>query len=149
MKTYPGRSTRNFEKRKKVASSIGALKQGTPFISMHTAIEIYKGLIKPSFDYCSVVWDGLSRQLSEKLQKLLNRAAEVVTKSSHDTNSGYLLNSPSWDNLSVKRAKKKANSMYKCVYKLASAYLCNMFTPRTLSHDLSDRRKKNITETKN
>ena len=78
---------------KKVASSISALKRVRPFISMHTAIKIYKGLIEPHFDYCSVVWDGFSRQLSEKLQKLQNGAARVVTKSSYDTNSGYLLNS--------------------------------------------------------
>ena len=77
-----------------VASSSGALKRIRPFISMHTAIKIYKGLIEPHFDYCSVVWDGLS-QLSEKLQKVQNRAARVITKSSYNTNSSYLLNSPS------------------------------------------------------
>ena len=76
---------------KKDASSIGALKRVRPFISMHTAIKIYKGLIKPHFDYCSVVWDGLSQQLSEKLQKLQNRAARAITKSSYNTNSSYLL----------------------------------------------------------
>ena len=72
-------------------SSIGALKRVRPFISMHTAIKIYKGLIEPHFDYCSVVWDGLSQQLSEKVQKLQNRAARVITKSSYNTNSNYLL----------------------------------------------------------
>ena len=77
---------------------------------MHTAIKIYKGLIEPHFaDYYSVVWDGLSQQLSEKLQKLQNRAARVITKSSYNTNSSYLLNSFSWDNLSVRRTKQKAN----------------------------------------
>ena len=54
---------------KKVASSIGAPKRVRPFISMHTAIKIYKGLIEPHFKYLSAVWDGLSQQLSEKLQK--------------------------------------------------------------------------------
>ena len=108
---------------------------------MHTAIKIYKGLIEPHFDYCTVVWDGLSQQQSEKLQKLQNRAARVlITKSSYKTNSSYLLNSLSWDNLSVRRMKQKANLMYKRVNKLASNYLCNMFTPRTLymSFDLRD-----------
>ena len=55
---------------KKVSSGIGALRRVRPFVSMHTAIKIYKGLIEPHFDYCSAVWDGLSEQLSEKLQKL-------------------------------------------------------------------------------
>ena len=127
---------------KKVASSIGVLKQVRPFISMHTAIEIYKGLIEPQFDCCSVVWDGLSQQLSEKLKKLQNRAARVITKSSYNTNSSYLLNSLSWDNLFVRRTKQKANLMYKCVNKLAPNYLCNMFTPRTLSFNLRDASQK-------
>ena len=35
---------------------------------MHTAIEIYKGLIEPHFDYCSAVWDGLTQQLSRKFK---------------------------------------------------------------------------------
>ena len=109
---------------------------------MHTAIKIYKGLIEPHFDYCSVVWDGLSQQLCEKLQKLQNRAARVITKSSYNTNSSYLLNSLSWDNLSVRRTKQKANLMYKCVNKLAPNYLCNMFTMRTLPFDLRDASQK-------
>ena len=177
--------------RQKICSSttknwlvFGSLKWVRPFISMHTATKIYKGLIEPHFDYCSVVWDGLSRQLNERLQKLQNRrffiaplvtlareknkreargggggisppppysvkssvfcwrsglwrfsprvqpsnkitrkwravnslkncATRVVTKSSYNTSSSYLLNSLSWDNLSVRRAKPKANLMHK------------------------------------
>ena len=54
----------------KVFSGIGALKRVRPFVSMHTAIKIYKGLIEPHVDHCSAVWEGLTQQLSEKLQKL-------------------------------------------------------------------------------
>ena len=59
---------------KKLSSGIGALKRVRPFVSRHTAIKICKGLIEPHFDYCSAVWDGLTQQLSEKLQTLQNRA---------------------------------------------------------------------------
>ena len=91
----------------KVSSGIGALKKRVrPFVSRHTAIKIYKGLIEPHFDYCRAVWDGLTQQLSEKLQ---NRAIRVITKSSYDTSSRFLLNSLGWDNLSVRRAKQKDN----------------------------------------
>ena len=48
---------------KKVSSGIGALKRVRPFVSMHTAIKIYKGLIEPHFNHCSTVWDGLTQQL--------------------------------------------------------------------------------------
>ena len=90
---------------------------------MHTAIEINKGLIEPHFNYASAVWDGLTQQLSEKLKKPQNRAIRVITKSSYDTCSRYLLNSLGWDNLSARRAKQKANLMYKCINDLAPAYL--------------------------
>ena len=53
---------------KQVSSGIGALKWVRQFVSMQ-AIKIYNGLIKPHVDYCSTVWDGLTQQLSEKLQK--------------------------------------------------------------------------------
>ena len=67
-----------------VSSSIGALKRVRPFVSMHTAVKIYKGLIEPHFDYCSAVWDGLPQQLSEKNYKIalpelsLNQAMTLV-----------------------------------------------------------------------
>ena len=69
------------------------------FVSMHTAIKIYKGLIEPHFDYCRAVWDGFTQQLSETLQKLQNRAMRVITNSSYDTSSRFLLNLLGWDNL--------------------------------------------------
>jgi len=142
MKTYPGRSTYTGTINIHIhIYSIGAHKRVRSFIFMHTAIKIYKGLIEPHFDYCSVVWDGLSRQLNEKVQKLQNRAARVITKSSYDTNSSYLLNSLSWNNLSVTRTNQKANLMYKCVNKLAPVYFCNMFSPRTFSFELRDARQ--------
>ena len=121
---------------KKVSSGIGALKRVRPFVSMHIAIKIYKGLIEPHFDYCSAVWDGLTQQLSEK------RAIRVITKSIYDTSTRYLLNSLGWDNLSVSRAKQKANLIYKCIHYLVSAYLCNLFAPRTPNYYFRNAKKK-------
>ena len=128
-----------YEISKKVSSGIGALKRVRPFVSMHTAIKIYQGLIEPHFDYCSAVWDGLTRQPSEKLQ---NRAIRVITKSSYDTSSRFLLISLGWDNLLVRRAQQKANLMYKCINNLASGYLCNLFAPRIPNYYFRNAKKK-------
>ena len=40
---------------KKASSNIGALKRVEPFVSMHTEVMIYKGLIEPRFDCCKAV----------------------------------------------------------------------------------------------
>ena len=77
---------------KKISSVIGALKRIRPFISESTALQIYQALILPHFDYCSPVWDELSVTLSAKLQKLQNRAARVITRSSYDTSASIPLN---------------------------------------------------------
>ena len=43
---------------------IGALKRLRPFISTDTAIKIYSSLIRPHFEHCSAIWDGISGHLS-------------------------------------------------------------------------------------
>ena len=76
---------------KKASSAIGALKRVRPFIPTDVAVQIYHVLILPHFDYCSPVWDCMSGYLSEKLQKLQNRAARVITQSPFETSSNLLL----------------------------------------------------------
>ena len=78
---------------KKASSAINALKRVRPFISTDVAVQIYNALILPHFDYCSPVWDCMSGYLSDKLQKLQNRAARAIAKSPFDTSSNLLLDS--------------------------------------------------------
>ena len=54
------------------------------------------------------------------------------------------------EGLSVRRAKQKANLMYKCINNLAPAYLCNLFAPRTPNYYFRNAKKKiNAPKTKN
>ena len=115
---------------KKVSSAIGALKRVRPFIPTDVAAQIYNALILPHFDYCSPVWDGLSGCLSDKLQKLQNRAARVITQSPFDTSSNLLLTMLKWEKLSLRRKKQKALIMYKTLNELAPDYLQCLFTQR-------------------
>ena len=123
---------------KKISSAIGALKRIRPFISESTALQIYQALILPHFDYCCPVWDELSVTLSEKLQKLQNRAARVITRSSYDTSASILLNRLNWDNLSTRRKKLKAMLMFKIIKGLSPAYLQDLFSIRSTPYNLRD-----------
>ena len=76
---------------KKASSAIGTLKRARPFILTDVAVQIYNALILPHLEYCSPVWDCMSDYLSDKLQKLQNRAAKVITKPPFDTSSNLLL----------------------------------------------------------
>ena len=127
---------------KKIASGIGALKRLMPFISKNTAIIIYKALIEPHFDYCSSVWYGISDTLSKKLQKLQNRAARVITKSTYDTSAKPLLNSLNWDDLATRRKKQLLISVFKSIHGLFPSYLQDMFVFRDSSYNLRNLENK-------
>ena len=105
-----------------VKKAIGALKRVKPFISVKTALQIYHALIRPYFDYCTSVWGECSVTLCDKLQKLQNRAARVITRSSYDVNAKDLLISLRQDNLANRRKKLKAALMFKILNDLAPDY---------------------------
>ena len=108
---------------KKIASAIGALKHVRSFITTKTAVQIYQALIQPHFDYCCSVWDNLGETLSNKMQKLQNRAVRVITRSPYDASANPLLDSLHLDNLSLRRKKIKAKIMFKILKGDAPDYL--------------------------
>ena len=98
------------ETTKKISSVTGAFKRVRwSFISKSTAIQIYQALIRPHFDYGISVWDGVIITLSDKLRKLQNRAARVVTRSNYGTSASVLLDRLRRDNLATRRKKAESN----------------------------------------
>ena len=116
---------------KKVASGIGAIKRIRPYVHFATMKLIYNCLIQPYFDYCSIIWDSCGSTLADKLQKLQNRAARVLTSSSYDTNADYLFDKLGWKKLASQRKMAKAIMVYKSLNGLAPDYLSEMFVDRS------------------
>ena len=83
---------------------------------------IYKALVDPYFTYRYPVWDSLGAGLSQKLQKLQNSAARIITRSEYNVRSATLLNQLNWQKLSEKRIGSKATLMYKVLNGLAPNY---------------------------
>ena len=50
-----------------------------PFVATSNLISVYQLTVEPCFDHCSIAWDGISDRLTDRLQKLHNRAARVIT----------------------------------------------------------------------
>ncbi len=79
---------------KKIASGIVR-----SFVPVATLQLIFNYLVQPYFNYCSTVWENCNKTLAEKLQKLQNRAARVLTFSSYDTNADVLIEKLGWKKL--------------------------------------------------
>ena len=87
---------------KKIASGISAIKRIRYSVPYKTLLSIYNSLVQPHLDYCSSVWGSCSKSLSQKLQKLQNRAARVITFSNYDRNTDELLRMVNWVKLDRK-----------------------------------------------
>ena len=46
---------------------------------------MYNALVMPYFNYCGAVWGNINRGLADKLKKLQNRAARILTSFKHDS----------------------------------------------------------------
>ena len=93
----------------KISYGIGSIKRISHSVPPATLHTIYHGLVQSHFDYCSVVWDNCAKILSDKLQRLQNRAVRVLTNTCYDADANQLLG---WDNLETRRQKLKAEMVY-------------------------------------
>ena len=118
---------------KKIASGTGATNRIRPIVSLEILHYIYNALVQPHFDYWSIVWGNCGITLSERLQKLQNRAARILTSSSFDADARYLLQRLGWKDLITQRQIQVALMVFKALNDLAPDYLSSMFTERSTS----------------
>ena len=134
-------NTVGFTESKKISSGIGSVKRISHCVPPVTLHNIYHALVQSHFDYCSVVWGNFAKTLSDKLQRLQNRAVRVLTHSSYDADANQLFKELGWDNLETRRQKLKAEMVYKSLNGLAPNYLSSKFIQRSdviTSYNLRD-----------
>lgn len=76
------------------------------------------------------VWNGIGDNLADKLQKLQNGTARVITGADYLTPTKEILHSLSWSNLKEGRNKQKALMMFKIVNGMTPRYLKDIFSVR-------------------
>ena len=81
------------------------------------------------------MWDGLSNELADKLQKLQNRAFRVITTDYYSSVTA-LRGKVGWDNLCTRRKKQKLNLMFKTLNDQSPEYLKGLFKPFSTGYSL-------------
>ena len=118
----------------KVAKILAALRRLRPICHQSTLLTIYKSLVLPHLDYCSALWGCIGNGLSQKLEKLQNRAARIITGSSWDARSAPILHALKWNSLADRRAKQLKSFMFKTVNNLVPEYVCDKFASVNTIH---------------
>ena len=115
---------------KKITYGIGAIKRIRDFVPTPTLHCIYNALIQSQFDYCNIVWGNCGKTLFDRLQKLQNRAARVLTFSRYDADANRLFRQLNWKDLSTQFQIQKALMVYKSLNDLVPGYLSSKFVKR-------------------
>ena len=100
---------------------------------------IYYSLVQPYFDYCDIVLDDCSKTRAEKLQKLQNRAARIVTRADYSIRSSDVLNSLEWSNLEGRGKRHLLVTMFKVFNNNCPTYLRERFHRTSEVHNLNMR----------
>ena len=95
--------------------------------NQETLMTIYYSLVQPYFDYCDVVWSDCSKIRAEKLQKLQNRAARIITRADYSIRSSAVLNSLEWSNLEEREKRHLLITMFKVFNSNCPTYLQEYF----------------------
>ena len=119
---------------KKIASAIGVIKRVKPFVPQSTLLNIYNSLVQSNFDYCSLIWGTCGKTLSNKLQKLQNRAARVITSPNFDVDVDSLFHKLSWKDSKSQRQNQNALMVFKSLNWLVPEYLASKFMKRNESN---------------
>ena len=65
----------------------------------------------PYFNYCSTVWGNIGIGLADKIQKLQNWTARILTFSNYKVRSNVLFDVLGWERLETSRLKQLAICM--------------------------------------
>jgi hypothetical protein len=88
--------------------------------------------------YPEEIWTGFAtlcrKGLRDKLQKLQNRAARIITRSNYEIRSSQILNNLNWPTLEDRPMKQKSCLMFKVFHKLGPSYLSQSFNRANLIH---------------
>ena len=83
---------------KKISSAIAALRQ-VRFLPREALLSIYRALIESRIRYCCTIWGNCNAKLKNRVQKLQNRAARIITNAEPDADNDELLNALNWLNV--------------------------------------------------
>ena len=100
-------------------------------VTLENLLNVYRPIIEPYFDYCCIVRDGIGNNMAEKLQRLQNRAACVITNATYSKRSREVLSELGWQTLKERRHMLKAIMMFKVLNGMSPKYMEDLFKRET------------------
>jgi len=90
----------------------------------------YNSLVRPTLDYCSIVYNPHTDKQIKQVEMVQRRAARFVTNRYHNTSSVTdMLDTLGWETLAERRAKLSVTFMYKIIHGYVAIPMVSYFIP--------------------
>ena len=123
---------------KKLVFIISRLSRLKPVLPSHMLIYIYTSIIQPKIDYAISIWGYTTAHNINKVQRLQNRAARILTGNYDYVNTRCidLVKTLGLMNVSQRRDYFMIMLMFKSIHGLVPNYLCDEIT---MQRDIAER----------
>ena len=81
---------------KKISRALGMIRHAKQYLPLSILQTMYRIMIEPYFRFCCPVWGVCGTTALNKLQKLQNRAARIVTNSSYRMSAPSIIRQLGW-----------------------------------------------------
>ena len=99
---------------KKIRQNLGMMKKIKGSVPKDSLVTLYKTLVEPYLRYGNIIWGQCGNTLTEKVQRLQNKAARIISGTSfEETNHDDLLRELNWMNVKQLISHDLAVAMFK------------------------------------
>jgi len=113
----------------KLSSKIGMLKRLKHLLPIDCLVRVYNAVVQPHIDYCLTVWGGAASVYIDRVQRLQNKAARIITGVyDRDVNGVSLVKRLGWQNVRERCNYLTCLLVFKSTHGLAPLYMQDMFT---------------------
>ncbi len=123
-----------------MSSKIGVLRRLWHIVPPATLLQLYNAIVVPHFDY----GDMVTQNNLDRLQKMQNQAARIISGSSHHTHCNDMYADLNWLSLKNGRLMHKCIIVYKCLNGMAPQYLNDKITCNDNVHKYCTRSAKDL-----
>ncbi len=129
---------------KKLSSKFGILRRLRHIVPPATLLQLYNAIVVPHLDYGDIVYESCIHNNLDKLQKMQNQAARIISGSSHHTHRNDMYADLNWLSLKIRCLMHKCIIVYKCLNGMAHQYLNDNITSNDNVHKYCTRSAKDL-----
>ena len=131
----------------KASKRLNVLRKFKSKVDRKSLETIYFSYIRPILEYADIVWDNITKDMCEKLEKINLEAARIVTGATKLTSLNKLYIESGWDTLQQRRQNHKIIQFHKMTFGHTPIHIQKLILPKICeSYRHNTRNSENLSQ---